>query len=55
MSDFTIDCPGCGSTVGVNLEDVAKQRIKYCPHGHAIQLEDDGGNVKKVTDFLDKF
>lgn len=48
MADFDVDCPECGAKVGVDLEDVAKQRTVRCRKGHTIKLEDSGGGAKKA-------
>lgn len=51
--DFEIDCPNCGATVKVALQDVAKQRTVRCRRSHRITLKDDGGGARKAQRSLD--
>ncbi|NUO58988.1 MAG: hypothetical protein HOV78_20195 [Hamadaea sp.] len=53
MADIDIECPECGSKVGVSLEDVAKQRTVRCRKGHSIKLNDKGGGARKAQKALD--
>ena len=53
--DFDVDCPDCGSAVGVTIEDVAKQKTVRCRRGHSVKLLDEGGGAAKVKRMLDDF
>jgi hypothetical protein len=44
-----VECRECGSAMKVTVEDIAKQRTKRCPRGHAVQMKDQGGGVGKVN------
>ncbi len=52
MSDFDIDCPECGTSIGVDIDDVAKARTVRCRRGHQIKLKDSGGGARKVNNAM---
>ncbi len=59
MADFDIDCPECNASVGVTVEDAAKERTVKCRNGHSIKLNDKGGAFRRAQrshdDLLKKF
>ena len=53
MMDLDLECPECGTTVNVTLQDIAKRRTVRCRRGHVITLEDQGGGARKAQKALD--
>lgn len=51
--DLEVNCPDCGATVKVTLQDVAKHRSVRCRRGHRFTLKDDGGGARKTQRSLD--
>jgi predicted Zn finger-like uncharacterized protein len=52
MDKIETECPECGSKLRFTLADLAAQRTVRCGRGHAVKLEDQGGEARKADKAL---
>lgn len=48
------DCPECGRSFSITIQDVIRGRKVSCPGGHQVQLVDEGGEAAKMERELRK-
>lgn len=53
-NSIPINCPECDAEFTVSLKAVAEERTVFCPAGHDIVLEDEGGGGKALVQSLEK-